>query len=422
MCGIVVVAGKIGKEQKEVFRQMLIADVLRGPHSTGFFSAKGNGSEVFKLATDPLTLMEHKGFDRLLNKDTNLLVGHNRHATVGKVNRQNAHPFDFPNVVGVHNGTLTNKYQLPDHTQFDVDSEALYNGFDTIGAEETIAKARGAWSLVWWDKRNQSLNFLRNNERPMAYCLSEDGKTLYAASEGLMLLWILGRNGIKHTQITGTSVNTHYCLPLKTETEFQATALGVPTEKQVVGAPAEVFTYGRVSGAANGASKTLAYSFLNTQVTFVPDTAYTLDGSRYVEGTFWHGDEEFKVLVDATSDKKLEDFLLSTDPAVGYLTYDAVPQGIRSLNGEQFLVLRNNSIKGNERLKGKASTSRIEPMWPGYKGKALTMVQWRDLTASGCSCCGHIPTEEEKNTLQWDNHTEFLCDRCVKDFDMLVAI
>lgn len=420
MCGIVVVAGKIGKEQREVFRQMLIVGSLRGPHSTGFFSAKGNNSEVFKLAGDPFTVMEHKGFDRLLNKDTNVLVGHNRFATVGKINRQNAHPFDFPNVVGVHNGTLTNKYQLPDGHQFDVDSEALYNGFDTIGPAQTIAKTRGAWSLVWWDKQAKTLNFLRNNERPMAYCFSEDKKTLYAASEGHMLLWILTRNGVKHTPINVTNVNNHYSLHIKESTEFAAQPLPDPVVAELLGAPAEVFQFGRTGTAVNTntGNKTAIYSYSNTLVEFVPDRAQTIDGTRYVEGSFWNNEgEEFNILVEVTADPALENFLMTNDPDAGYLTYTGVAYGSRYLNGEQYLIIRGPSIKGKETLKKREAPKEAPPQWPGYKGKALSMVQWRDFTACGCDYCGHIPIEEEKNSLLWLTHVSFRCDRCVKELE-----
>lgn len=420
MCGIVVVAGKIEKTEKDVFRQMLIVDALRGPHSTGFVTVKGDNVEVFKTVGDPYMAMEHRGFDRALAKDTNVLIGHNRYATVGKVNRQNAHPFEFPSVVGAHNGTLTNKYALPDHTHFDVDSEALYNSFDVDGVDLTIGKLRGAWSLVWWDKVGKTLNFLRNNERPMAYCLSEDGKTLFAASEGHMLLWILARNSIKHTPINITAVDVHYTLPVENQTEFMAKVLPAPIERPVKGAAPEVFHLGQ-SGLAgkNTANKVMAVDYINKVVTFCPEVAYSLDGVRFVEGCFWVGDVEMKVLVEVTSNKKLEEDLLGAIPGVDYLDFEGVPYGCRYLDGEQYLLLRAPSIKGKTLLKKSGATANKVVMWPGFQGKGLTMIEWRDKTACGCAYCGHIPIEEEKNTLDWISDKEFHCDSCARTMDLL---
>lgn len=198
MCGIVGAAGLITGKEETIFKQLLIIDSLRGDHSTGIASIDTTGDvEVVKEAGDPYQLLDTYKAEALWKRSNRVLIGHNRYATQGKVNRRNAHPFEFENVVGVHNGTLHNKGALTDGWKFDVDSEALYHEIDKNGIEKAIKKARGAWALVYWDKVMERLCFLRNSERPLHYIFSEDNKTMFWASEAWMLTAILNRSDYK---------------------------------------------------------------------------------------------------------------------------------------------------------------------------------------------------------------------------------
>ena len=217
MCGLVGVAGRIEKIDNEVFRDLLQVDVIRGPHSTGIASSNiHQGARIFKKAVLPSDLLTMKGCDALFNDYSlnNILMGHNRWATVGKINTVNAHPFELKDIIGAHNGTLKNKYALVDHAKFDVDSEALFHSFEKIGVTETIAKVDGAYALTWFDKGGKVMNFLRNDQRPLWYCFSEDSETIYWASEAWMLRGVLNRNGVKHHEIMEFEKNYHYTLEL----------------------------------------------------------------------------------------------------------------------------------------------------------------------------------------------------------------
>lgn len=232
MCGIVGVAGDMQSTPRKAFTELLIFDVVRGKDSTGVAAIKKESWKVHKAIGTPHDLLERDSARNDIEMLNNIcLIGHNRYATVGGVKRSNAHPFEFEHVVGVHNGTLRNKYDLEDHTNFGTDSEALYYNINKNGLKETMAKVDGAYTLVWFDKRDNTINFLRNQERPLAIALSEDKKFLFWASEKDMLEFTLNRNGIKYG-IVELPVDMHYAFKIPTS---MAGSFDKPSVKQVKG-------------------------------------------------------------------------------------------------------------------------------------------------------------------------------------------
>lgn len=214
MCGIIGVAGKIGEKEKRFARQALIVDVLRGKHSTGMVYTDYEGHQVHKEAWLPQDFLAKASVESQFKKATKCIIGHNRAATVGSVTKANAHPFDFDKVVGVHNGTLKKRTELDNYRDFSVDSENLYHHINKFGLEDAINKCEGAYALVWVDKENNILNFYRNEERPLAYCYSEDGQTLFWASEPAMLRFVLARVGIEHKTVYWVNEFEHYKIQL----------------------------------------------------------------------------------------------------------------------------------------------------------------------------------------------------------------
>jgi hypothetical protein len=208
MCGIVGMAGNINKEEKKMFRDLLIFDQVRGFDSVGIvgvrLAPKPNESEVFvdKEIGAAQNLWEYSGTNDyshrgILNGGFKMLLGHNRAATLGAVNLQNAHPFTFGKVTGVHNGSLTYWKDLHDAHTFDVDSKAIYSDIAHKGIENTWKSFLGAAALVWWDEATDRLNMVRNDERPLVLAESEKGDTLFWASEGWMITVAAYRSGVK---------------------------------------------------------------------------------------------------------------------------------------------------------------------------------------------------------------------------------
>lgn len=181
-------------------------NTLRGMDSTGLAVlpiAKKAGEvldmEVLKMPGPMWFLEEHKKYDKMYSWKNRLIMNHNRSATIGPKTAQYAQPYKFENITGTHNGTVS-LFQLKDLENSDgaiSDSKTIIEAIDLYGIESVIPKIEGAWALVWYDKRDDTINFLRNDERPLYYTFDEDRKQLYWSSEVEHLGSALNRSGVK---------------------------------------------------------------------------------------------------------------------------------------------------------------------------------------------------------------------------------
>jgi hypothetical protein len=193
MCGIVGIAGDLAYKDEATMKRLLVLDVFRGVDSTGLAAVRTGGEvKIGKLASHPFDLFDVPKFKDALNGNASrAFIGHNRAATKGVVNTYNAHPFQFDHITGVHNGTLhhTSHKALEDALgeKFNVDSQAIFAAISKLGVKEAFKLIEGAWSIVYHNAMDGSINFLRNKERPMWYAYTKDFKRLIWASEWPMI-------------------------------------------------------------------------------------------------------------------------------------------------------------------------------------------------------------------------------------------
>lgn len=183
--------GKITASERTAFQELLYLDAVRGWDSTGVFNVKPDGStRMFKQASVPTEFLQRTQAKKVLSEaGVYALVGHNRAATKGLVNDDNAHPFQHDAVIGVHNGTLRTTHQLPNSSKFVVDSDNLYYAMTQESIDTLIPKVNGAYALVWHDAREAGAVYvLRNSERPLWYAHSKDKATCFIASEFPMIV------------------------------------------------------------------------------------------------------------------------------------------------------------------------------------------------------------------------------------------
>jgi hypothetical protein len=198
-------------DKLKFMEQALIIDTLRGDDSTGVFYKRrstdkdpelglGNAGWCKSVAAG-YEFVNSKDY-LTAAKDMNdywFMVGHNRASTVGESVVQNAHPFQEGPITMVHNGTLRSTYHLPKSQTVlgvDVDSHALCHNLALVepeDAHEVFTIIDGAFTLVWHDARDGSLNFIRNSERPLHMATTMCGNVLYFASEAGQLQWLNDR-------------------------------------------------------------------------------------------------------------------------------------------------------------------------------------------------------------------------------------
>lgn len=196
MCGIVGRAGRLKNDDERVFKTLLLLDYFRGQDSTGVCVVSKKGKvDVLKIADDPIMLFQQKDFDNtVVGVSDAIWIGHNRAATVGSTTRANAHPFKCDHITGVHNGTLE-KSSFFDlgarmENEYGTDSETVFQHIAQYGIDETVKRMQGAWALVWYDEKNETLNMLKNDKRPLFLCkIERDGTQILTwASEFKMIV------------------------------------------------------------------------------------------------------------------------------------------------------------------------------------------------------------------------------------------
>lgn len=442
MCGLVGMAGRITESHKKVFKELLIVDSLRGPHSTGVCVADRLGNSGFvKKVGNPYELFDTKLFDTAMVGTKSVLLGHNRFATKGAINSTNAHPFEFGKITGAHNGTLRQQSLLDDWTNFDVDSENLYYHLERHGVQATTPKLSGAYALTWYDSSDESINFLRNDERPLTFCYSKDHKTLYWASEGWMLMATLHRNNLDHGEIFSLPVNKHFkfIVPggfVNAEKVFEPPIIEetTPYKSVVITYPNNQGKYQSASGSAitkpagNLATLTneqktslwqLHRPYLGVDCKFVVfNEAKTSTGEYYLHCVH-HEDESIELRVFTPRGGPLWEKMINSCHGFqghtkryspeegGYLLVD-----IRSIIELPDLFL--DEI-GNEDDGSGLENDVLEDSTQVYGGRIVDREKYEDLVKHGCAWCGDMTDWADRNDIEWVQADEHVCGQCKHD-------
>lgn len=207
MCGLAGMVGFLEYKHRNAMKELLYFSALRGKDSTGISCVHRDRTVATRKATMPAyEFIEWPPAEKAMQHADQVWLGHCRYKTTGEINKANAHPFEVLDdegdilLVGTHNGTLHNKWELERELKgkFDTDSEALFNLLTVKDDfKAAIRKLRGAWSIVFWDPTTDSVHWVRNTERPMYMAWQKDHKVLIYASEPWMIINACKRNGIE---------------------------------------------------------------------------------------------------------------------------------------------------------------------------------------------------------------------------------
>lgn len=424
MCGIVGIAGEIGFKGEKAFRRLLELDTIRGPHSTGIFSVKtGKDCHLFKQTGTPWDLYQYKGCEDIFKYTSNVLLGHNRWATKGKVNRANAHPFEFDNVAGVHNGTLRTVYQLDDHTKFDVDSENIYHHMNKHGVHDTLPKLNGAFALVWYDKVEETINFARNDERPLFYAFSENMKTLVWASEPWMIDIAMRGEDIKMGAIVPVPVNTLMTFEVKfgfinNSQPFERARIrtfkGYEAEKKVVTLTPRVTASTtsttpvvKKESALGKVQRPFAeYSkhVLKPCQFLVGRTEVSQSGQDYIQ-CWLVADEDISVRVFPQKDGVLWNQMISS---TNY--FKGVAKAYNGMEGG-YLTIDLRTVE--EVVVDDDVPEDKEELYTVYDGVMVNEEGFDEATKQRCAWCSAHVFHHQHEQIKWISKRDFLCPDCV---------
>lgn len=430
MCGLVGVAGAISVKQEGVFKQLLQLDTIRGPHSTGILAVDARASHcVLKKVGTPWDLEQYKGYEEIFRATLNVLMGHNRWATKGKINSTNAHPFEHGHIIGAHNGTLRNQSLLPDHLEYEVDSDNIFHAIETIGVAKTVAKLAGAFALTWYDKFNESINFIRNDERPLWICEDKEEKTVFWASERWMLEIVLQKADIKYKEPFQPKPGQLFTYKL--EHSYQPKAF-----KAIEVADLELHTYpvyvppAKTTGAGTGNSGTGKSAngnvfekedkrgkklitpnelILQGSVEFFASSLRTSEetGAQWISCGATQDDCEIELRL-YINDQKLADWVLNS-----VHLFEGKVRSFLTLGGHTYAILDPTSIielfKKDESL-----TEEEEEEWAViYGGEIISETNFELLVSCGCGNCKAVPTIAESEEIVWLDKLNFICGECV---------
>lgn len=219
MCGIVGYSGKENFDYNKI-QTLLLSNMIRGLDATGIYTPK---SGLIK-SIDPATIFLDKNQNNI--KLDNTFIGHVRAKTYGANLEKNAHPFEYNNVIGVHNGTLIDPWGLAkkygfDAVDFDVDSQVLYAIINKELQEDSdlnvLSMFEGAAALLFYNKIDNALCVFKNKERPLNIGILNDSIYISSLAESLHLIGINNtlefKDNVLYTIIDGLVVNQKQYLP-----------------------------------------------------------------------------------------------------------------------------------------------------------------------------------------------------------------
>jgi hypothetical protein len=180
-CGIIAYSGSAPFDVNKI-KSLFLFNASRGTDGCGMYNqgeiTKSNGEIYSEILTWDI-------------QPENIFLGHTRKATFASYKeKKHAHPFTYGNIVGVHNGTLTNHYALSTNnhiisSSWDTDSEVLFKLIDIDPTNLKRIKGTASVAYVNITTPNILYCFRKDDARPLWRGRAEEGMYFSSMKESL---------------------------------------------------------------------------------------------------------------------------------------------------------------------------------------------------------------------------------------------
>lgn len=194
MCGIVGFSGK--KDfNPTLIKLLMLSNLPRGIDATGIYTPKSG------LVKDTVHASAFIAKSEAEIKKDKLFIGHLRAKTIGLNTVENSHPYDMTNLIGAHNGTLTDYHSLARRFEIEslgltVDSQYLYtiinkqieDSNNDVLKLTVLSEFEGAAALIFYNKIDTNLYVYRNSQRPLHYGYVNGEMYIASLAESLTII------------------------------------------------------------------------------------------------------------------------------------------------------------------------------------------------------------------------------------------
>lgn len=226
MCGLTGVL--IGEGQtrssmekiRNVFSASLIANEERGRLATGVACVNGEGfTAIDKKPVSASVFVQAREFEifmeQCMNTGPQIILGHTRRPTKGTIhNSDNNHPIIVGNIVGIHNGTITNddeiflslerRKDIRRKRVGSVDSESIFALMDSINfsgsvenwsgrIQESASLLIGSYTTLFFNKKHPHTLVLLKYQNPISLHYSKELNALFFCSRYVFLRKAFGK-------------------------------------------------------------------------------------------------------------------------------------------------------------------------------------------------------------------------------------
>lgn len=191
MCGII---GFSGYKKEENYSNYNIDKLkLLMYYNSIERTSKDSTGMYFKGITSPIKSVmnaEHFIKSPIFNdniKESNVFIGHVRSKSLGTINSQNAHPYQVKNIIGVHNGTITNIDHLVKKIGITIngkdltDSYKLYKCLSHMQTPTMLKSVLGGCTLLFTDLITPDKLYVFKKDRSLFLGYNDEG--MYISSE-----------------------------------------------------------------------------------------------------------------------------------------------------------------------------------------------------------------------------------------------